>query len=163
MLSGSVGNLSGRLVVGQIDWSFVSIFRAAQLFLISFQPLILYFLLCPSSVVWWWLSRRTVLSATVALTIVSIQPVYILFFFFDYFLFRLRNVDLVFLVAEINMSVLCLDLWVKDLWCLPSCSVGFFTETAKKGSVVSRANSIGSTSASSVPNTGIVDVTEVNG
>lgn len=35
-----------------------------------------------------------------------------------------------------------------------SSSVGFFAETVRKGSVVSRANSIGSTSASSVPNTG---------
>lgn len=41
-----------------------------------------------------------------------------------------------------------------------SCSVGFFAETARKGTVVSRANSIGSTSASSVPNTGIMFVTE---
>ncbi|KAG7505975.1 max X [Solea senegalensis] len=32
-------------------------------------------------------------------------------------------------------------------------AAGFFAETARKGSVVSRANSIGSTSASSVPNT----------
>lgn len=32
--------------------------------------------------------------------------------------------------------------------------MGFFAETARKGTVVSRANSIGSTSASSVPNTG---------
>ena len=45
---------------------------------------------------------------------------------------------------------------VKDILCLLSCSVGFFAETARKGTVVSRANSIGSTSASSVPNTGIV-------
>jgi len=39
------------------------------------------------------------------------------------------------------------------------CSVGFFAETSRKGPVVSRANSIGSTSASSVPNTGMTSVT----
>lgn len=50
---------------------------------------------------------------------------------------------------------------VKDFCCVPFCSVAFFAETARKGSVVSRANSIGSTSASSVPNTGIVCLTLV--
>lgn len=49
---------------------------------------------------------------------------------------------------------------VKGLWCHLSYSVGFFTETTRKGTVVSRTNSIGSTSASSVPNTGIMFVTE---
>lgn len=38
--------------------------------------------------------------------------------------------------------------------CSSSRSAGFFADTVRKGSVVSRANSIGSTSASSVPNTG---------
>lgn len=41
-----------------------------------------------------------------------------------------------------------------------SISLGFFAESAHIGSLVSRANSIGSTSASSVPNTG--DNTNLN-
>ncbi|KAK1798299.1 hypothetical protein P4O66_007759, partial [Electrophorus voltai] len=54
------------------------------------------------------------------------------------------------------------DPWLKCVCCV--CTDGtfsdngfdhaFFSETSRKGSVVSRANSIGSTSASSVPNTG---------
>lgn len=57
--------------------------------------------------------------------------------------------------AQMRLFIYISFLGMKQfLKCILSCFVGFFAETARKGTVVSRANSIGSTSASSVPNTG---------
>lgn len=139
-------------IIQSTYWSFVNVYWAAH-----FPPLLqlhLYFLLFPSSVVWWWLGRQMVLSATVALTLVSIQSVHILLLFtwfiaWTTWCFWTRR--------EACRSVFVA---VKDLWCQLSSFIGFFAETARTGTVVSRANSIGSTSASSVPNTGIVSETE---
>lgn len=56
-----------------------------------------------------------------------------------------------------SLSWLCVgDDRAVRLWCQTVvCFTGFFAEASKRATVVSRANSIGSTSASSVPNTGV--------
>lgn len=98
-----------------------------------------------SPVVWWWLSRQMVPSVTAALTPVSIQPGCVLYFPL-YYLCDGEHWAL-WLSCESDWEITDVGLF---------CFIVFFAETTKKGTVVSRANSIGSTSASSVPNTGIL-------
>lgn len=147
ILSGGVW-LSGGQAIGLL-----STFRAACISSL-FHHHSLRFLLFPCSVALWWLSRRTELSATVALTPVSIQSCSILSYVIP------SDIQPVWCRPDLLRFY---GVAGKYLWCLLSCFAGFFSETARKGTVVSRANSIGSTSASSVPNTGNVFITEGSG
>lgn len=109
---------------------------ACTLFLVWFQLLRIHFVSPPPlAAALRWLGRQTVPSVT--LTPVSMLPS------------SPSPLDVV-----LEGSILSLCSLSFNLSSILSCCAGLFAETLRKGSVVSRANSIGSTSASSVPNTG---------